>query len=125
MSRIVPQSIEPAFPHWIVDLPAKDPAYIAAIHGLPCCVCVAFGLVQTSPTQAHHVIHDRYGRGKTPDGAAIPLCMCHHQGDRFDRDKSKLAIHRGKQAWRDAYGADYSYTASTRETLGYEWDRVE
>lgn len=93
----------------------KDPAYIAAIHSLPCCICEAFGEVQQSPTEAHHVFHDRFGQRKTPDAMAIPLCDGHHQG-KFD--KSKLPIHSAKSEWRERYGADHEYTAPTQDKIG-------
>jgi len=43
---------------------------------------------------------------KASDLDAIPLCEGHHQGL---WDKSKLAIHDSKKAWREKYGADWSY----------------
>lgn len=95
----------------------KDPQYLSDLHRLPCCVCDAFGLTQTSPTEAHHVICGRYGNHKTPDRMAIPLCQCHHQGLRFDRDASKLAIHQGKQSWAAKYGPDYEYIAATQDRM--------
>ena len=86
----------------------ENPGYVAWLHTRPCIVCQTFRMVQTSPTEAHHTICDRGGNGRTHDEAAIPLCMCHHQGLRHDRDKMKLAIHQSKSAWVAAYGADYS-----------------
>lgn len=109
---------EDAMPQWVRELPLKDSAHLAAIHTLPCQVCEAFGLAQTSPTEAHHPIHGRFSGMKAPDGAAIALCMCHHQGLRFDRDKDKLAIHQGKETWEAEYGRDYTYTSTTRAALG-------
>lgn len=94
-----------------------DRDYIAAIHNEPCCICEAFGFVQTSPTDAHHTICGRYGHLRTPDKQAIPLCKCHHQGLRFDRDKSKLAIHQGKESWVEAYGPDTDYIAATQDRI--------
>jgi hypothetical protein len=91
------------------------PAYLAAIHGLPCCVCEAFGEVQTSPTEAHHVFHGRFGQSKTPDGMAIPLCDGHHQAK---YDQTKLAIHNAKAEWAEAYGMDYDFTAATQDKIG-------
>lgn len=102
-------------PSWIAKLPQKDAAHLAAVHNLPCCICVAFGTPQETPTDAHHVIHDRFGHRKTPDGAAIPLCECHHQGSTIDN--GKLAIHQGKDTWRKEYGTDYDYSKATRAAI--------
>lgn len=99
------------------DQLGKDAGYLVALHYLSCCVCDAFGLIQTSPTDAHHVICGRFGERKTPDRMAIPLCKCHHQGLRGDRDKSKLAIHKGKESWVAAYGPDYDYIAQTQDRV--------
>lgn len=92
----------------------KNPAYLRAVRGLPCCICDAFGEPQNSPTQAHHVIHGRHGMQKTADTRAIPLCEGHHQGD---RDTSKTALHREPDMWRDAYGLDTEWTAATQDKL--------
>lgn len=117
MSRIAlpPIDAEPvdAIPQWIWDLPKIDTAHMGAVKCLPCVVCQMFGLTQTSTTDAHHPIHGRFGNRRAPDGAVIPLCKCHHQGLRFDRDKSKLAIHQGKIAWAEAYGNDYDFVKQT------------
>lgn len=95
----------------------ENPAYISAIHDLPCRVCTKYGMVQTSPTEAHHTICGRYGNTRTHDEQAIPLCMCHHQGDWHDHDKNKLAIHRGKQSWVSRYGPDTDYIEDTQKQL--------
>lgn len=112
-----PLEADDAIPQWVLDLPTEDKAYMSAVHDLPCCVCEAYGMIQTSPTEAHHPIHGRFGQRTAPDGATIPLCMCHHQGLRFDRDKSKLAIHQGKETWEAAYGRDYTYVSATRAAV--------
>jgi len=95
----------------------RDTQYLSDLHSLPCCICEAFGLTQTSITEAHHVICGRYGNERTPDRMAIPLCQCHHQGLRFDRDKSKLAIHQGKETWAAEYGPDYEYISATQDKI--------
>lgn len=92
----------------------KDPKYIAAVRELPCCICDAYGEPQRSPTQAHHCIMGRYGTRKTPDRMAIPLCEGHHQGD---FDTSKIALHRERKAWREAYGADTDWVAVTQDKV--------
>lgn len=94
---------------------ARDPAYLARVRELPCCICEAFGEVQLSPTAAHHVYSDRWGTFKTPDRHAIPLCEGHHQGQ---LDTSKLAIHRRKKSWVERYGPDHAFTAATMDKLG-------
>lgn len=92
------------------------PDYLAAVRELPCCICKAFGMVQTSPTQAHHPICGRHGSRKVPDIMAIPLCEGCHQGL---LDTSKIAIHRERVAWVQAYGPDTDYTAATQDMLAY------
>lgn len=95
----------------------KDPAYLVKVRALKCCICVAFGFRQTSETEAHHTIFERFGTLRTPDRQAIPLCQCHHQGLRFDRDKTKLAIHQGQATWVAAYGPDTDYIAATQDQI--------
>lgn len=97
------------------DRASDDPAYLARVRTLPCCICDAYGEPQLSATQAHHVFHDRHGTARAPDRMAIPLCEGHHQGL---VDRSKLAIHRAKAAWREAYGADHEWVAPTQDRLG-------
>jgi hypothetical protein len=94
---------------------AKDPAHLARVRELPCCICEAHGEAQASPTAAHHCIMGRYGNRKTPDRMAIPLCEGHHQGL---RDTSKIAIHREPELWRASYGADHEWIAVTLDKLG-------
>lgn len=93
---------------------AKDPAYLARVRELPCCICEAFGEQQLSPGTAHHPIHGRYSGRKRPDRESICLCDGHHQGT-FDH--SKLAIHNGKEAWAEKYGPDTDYIAPTQDRL--------
>ena len=50
-----------------------NPAYLAKVRELPCIICQSFGLPQNSPTQAHHVIHQRGSFRKVPDEMSIPL----------------------------------------------------
>ena len=85
----------------------KDPKFLQMLREKDCCICTAFNLPQMSPTQAHHVIHDRFSRSKTADRMAIQLCEGHHQGL---WDNSKIAIHQSPKEWRDLYGPDYSYS---------------
>ena len=108
-----PDDIEPSPP----KPDGKDPAHMAKVAQLPCAVCHHFGMVQTSPTQVHHTISGRHGHRKTPDKQTIPLCMCHHQGLRFDRDIRKIAIHSSKREWEEAYGPDTDFIAWTLEQI--------
>ena len=96
---------------------ANNPAYLAAVRGLPCIICREFGMTQRSRTEAHHVFHDRFEQRKTPDEMAIPLCTDHHRGDGFD--PSKLAVHKAKDEWRLHYGADYDWTPRTQDALAH------
>ena len=92
----------------------KDPAYLAKVRELGCCICEAFGEMQMSPTEAHHPIHGRFSFTKAPDDTAIPLCRGHHLGD---FDTSKLAIHRGKETWAEKYGLDTDWIDATRDKI--------
>tara|TARA_R110000803_G_scaffold114512_2_gene182981 strand:+ start:82 stop:513 length:432 start_codon:yes stop_codon:yes gene_type:complete len=91
-----------------------DLNYMRKVRMLPCCICSNFGMIQTSPTDAHHWKSNRNSTARTPDGQAIPLCKCHHQGLRFDRDKTKIAYHQAQATWEAAYGPDTDYIATTR-----------
>ena len=93
----------------------KDPAHLARVASLACCICEKFGETQTSPTQVHHVFHSRFSQRKTPDKMAIPLCEGHHLGH---WDNSKIAIHQEKARWAEVYGEDHEYSAATLDKLG-------
>lgn len=94
----------------------ERPDYLAAVRGLPCVICDAWGMPQLSQTIAHHPICGRYGTRKAPDIAAIPLCDGHHQGD---FDASKIAIHRERSAWVDWFGKDTEYIGITQDKLAH------
>lgn len=91
----------------------RDKAHLAKVAQLPCAVCQRLGLIQTSRTTVHHTICGRYSQRRTPDREAIPLCDCHHQGLWHDRDRTKLAIHAGKESWVASYGEDTDYIEET------------
>lgn len=93
----------------------RDPAYLAAIHDLPCCICVAWGFPQTTPTQAHHTICGRYGQRKTPDRQAIPLCWWHHQGPD--------GIHTRRKWWVETFGQDTDFIAATQDAIAGQLTR--
>lgn len=92
--------------------PKKKPnkKWLAEVHQMKCVICVKFSMVQLSPTQAHHPIHDRFSGAKVSDDLAIPLCEGHHQGF---FDTSKIALHKEPKLWRETYGADYTYCQKT------------
>jgi len=97
--------------------PAKakpNPAYLAEVRRLTCCICDAHGLPQSSPTQAHHAIMGRGSVLRTPDDMAIPLCEGHHQGF---FDTTQIAIHREPARWRKMYGPDTDWIAGTRDRV--------
>lgn len=91
-----------------------DFEHMKRVGSMPCVICHQYWLPQMSPTQVHHVIHDRHSTAKSPDTETIPLCEGHHQG-LFDT--SKIAIHQEPERWRRAYGPDHLY-------LGWVTDRI-
>ena len=94
----------------------KGSDYLNEVRMLPCCICEKYGLRQTTPTTAHHCIHDRFSQKKRSDFDAIPLCDEHHQG-LWRRSKKKIAIHREKRRWRQEYGPDTGYIEQTRRQI--------
>lgn len=83
----------------------KARAYLARVKSLPCVICHKPG-----PSDAHHVICDRYGSRKASDFDTIPLCKAHHQ-------EGPDAIHNGKASWVEKYGPDHGYIAAVRRRL--------
>lgn len=63
----------------------KDPKRLAAIHDLPCVICLAKGLKQTTRTIAHHKIGMGLGK-KASDVLTCAICENHH-------NKSEKGIH--------------------------------
>lgn len=80
-----------------------DLGHMERVARLPCCICWEHGTAQTDPTEVHHVICGRYSRIKADDTMTISLCRSHHNGG---NDPYKIAIHRNKRAWVEAYGHD-------------------
>lgn len=97
-----------------------DPAYLADVRRLPCVICEAWGHQQTTPTEAHHPICERYGQERVPDRQAISLCDGHHQGN---FDTTKIAIHRDRSLWVETYGSDREYIALTQDAVERLRDR--
>ena len=91
-----------------------DPAYLARVRELPCCICDAYGEPQYTPTTAHHPIHGRFSQRKVPDGMAIPLCADHHQNG----GNGKVALHSEPTKWKRLYGEDHEYIDITQDRLG-------
>ena len=90
----------------------RDPAHLDRVRALPCCICDAWGLAQTTPTEAHHVVHGRYSQRRTPDRMAIPLCAAHHRGDR-----GVIGLHSNPAAWKQLYGSDTDWIPITLDKL--------
>jgi hypothetical protein len=84
---------------------AKARAHIARVKQLPCVICHRPG-----PSDAHHVICDRYGTNKAGDFEVIPLCKAHHQD-------GPEAIHNGKASWVEKHGPDHSYLPLVEQWL--------
>ena len=101
----------------ITQKPARekpDPAWLKKVRSLPCIICASYGLPQQSPTQAHHVIHQRGSFRKVPDSMTIPLCEGHHQGL---IDRSKVALHHEPSKWRRLYGDDVTWLQKTIDMI--------
>lgn len=97
-----------------IRVPYLEPHYLDLVRACPCCICDSQGLIQTTPTEAHHVFHGRFSGRKTPDRMAIPLCREHH---RESDDPLKLAIHQAKETWAERYGFDHEFTAATQDKI--------
>lgn len=98
-----------------------DAKYRHMVRTLPCAVCEAYGFKQTSDTEFHHTISGRHSQAKTSCCFGIPLCQCHHMGQRHDRDRNKVAIHDDKPEWECRYGKDTDYTAATLDRVEREF----
>ena len=101
-----------------------DPKYRQFVRQLPCVICDGWGFKQTSRTECHHTISRRGSMGKTSCNLSIPLCECHHTGLRFDRDKTKIAIHQDKALWEDHYGPDTGFIAATQDAIERQFGYV-
>jgi hypothetical protein len=93
----------------------RDPAHLARVRALPCCICSAWGLAQTTPTEAHHTIHGRHSQRRTPDRMAIPLCSHHHRGG-----PGVIGLHSNPSAWRRLFGDDTAWIPGTLDKLESE-----
>jgi hypothetical protein len=52
-------------------------AHLERVRSLRCVVCATMGVIQSDPTEAHHVESVRDGLS---DYATVALCRSHHQG---------------------------------------------
>jgi len=77
-----------------------------AVKQLPCVVCRS-----APPSDAHHVIHDRYSGKKASGFDVIPLCKEHHQ-------HGPEAIHNAKRSWLEKHGPDYAFLPLVKKWLG-------
>lgn len=96
------------------ERPARDYMHMARVKAMPCVICAEYGYRQNSPTQVHHCIHGRHGTRKVPDVMTVPLCEGHHQGD---LDRSKVALHREPEKWKQLYGEDTRWISWVEERL--------
>tara|TARA_R110000803_G_scaffold36675_2_gene78836 strand:+ start:380 stop:724 length:345 start_codon:yes stop_codon:yes gene_type:complete len=79
--------------------------HIHRVKQLPCVICRKHG-----PSDAHHIICDRYGHLKASDFDIIPLCKAHHQD-------GPEAIHNGKRSWVEKNGPDHGYLETVKDWL--------
>lgn len=101
----------------------KDPDYLGKVKNLGCVICEAFGEMQRSPTEAHHVKSGRYGSRRTPDRMAIPLCHSHHNKLRpYPGDEDKIGFHNAQATWESLYGEDHEYSAVTQDRIARDSD---
>lgn len=79
--------------------------HLHRVKQLPCVICRKPG-----PSDAHHVICDRFGTNKVSDFDVIPLCKnCHQVGPN--------AIHENKRLWVERNGPDHGYIETVRKWL--------
>lgn len=90
----------------------EDPAHLARVRSLPCCVC---RLTQETPTEAHH-IRQGVGMGqKASDRETIPLCAYHHR-------TGKTAFHASPSMFQWLYGTERELLALTLDKLKEQCD---
>lgn len=94
---------------------AVDLEHLARVRRLPCVVCLLHHLVQTTPTEAHHIKRHpdgtKLGMGqKSPDKDAIPLCrgLHHWNGSQVNMPMEEFEA---------AYGNELDLLEATQELL--------
>lgn len=93
-------------------------SYMGKVRLLPCVICDGWGMVQNSPTEAHHCKSGRYGNLREHDRLTIPLCHSHHNKLRpYKGDEDKLGYHNGQETWETEYGPDYDFVAATLDAV--------
>ena len=96
----------------------EDAEYLRKVRALSCCICTNFGMIQNSPTEAHHVKSGRHSERRTPDKMAVPLCHSHHNKLRpYPGDEDKIGYHNAQATWESLYGPDHEYSAATRDKI--------
>ena len=83
--------------------------YLAEVHLLPCVLCQAIGLEQTSETQAHHVRHGNGMGQRAADWNVCALCRDCHKG--------KNGLHGDRQRFRQAKWDELDALAATTEAM--------
>lgn len=83
--------------------PKSNPAYMAKVAELPCCICGA------RPVEVHHCISGRFSQAKESDLDTIPLCVNHHRGPD--------GIHTSKRIWEALNGPDTGFIGPTRAAI--------
>ena len=97
----------------------RDRERLAAVAGLPCCICWEWEMQQNSRTEVHHCKSGRYGRNRAPDCMTIPLCHSHHNKLRpYPGDEGKIGFHNGQETWEGLYGLDTDWISWTEERIG-------
>ena len=98
----------------------EDNEHKGKVAAQPCCICEAFGMVQNSPTEVHHLKSGRYSSRREDDKKTIPLCHSHHNKLRpYPGDKDKIGYHNGQETWEAEYGPDCDYLDATLDAIGY------
>lgn len=71
--------------------PHRDPAYLAHVRTLPCCVCGKCW----EPSEAHHAFGQYLGGGKSLKGSdygCVPLCTTCHRAEHDGRGVDPLVL---------------------------------
>jgi len=92
--------------------------YMGGVAQLPCCICLAFGMIQNSRTEVHHCKSGRYSARREVDENTIPLCHSHHNKLKpIKGDGDKVGFHNLQESWENLYGQDYEFIPATRDAV--------
>lgn len=83
--------------------------YMAAIHELPCVLCLELEMQQTAPTQAHHVRHGNGMSQRASNWNVCALCVDCHQGP--------SGLHGDRQRFKQAKWDEMDALAATTEAM--------